>query len=312
MLDLGLLGLTNPWLLLALVGLPALWWLLRVIPPAPRRLRFPTIRFLLGLQPQEETSARTPPWLLVLRMLLATLLILALAGPVLNPDPELSGEGPLVLVVDDGWAATPGWAERTEALQRFAGRAQRENREVVLLGTAPDPAAPALRRLSAAEAVQTVASWRPKPWPVERAAALELLRQEPLSGAEVVWLSDGVAGDAASRAAAGRFADALREVGPLRILADPAAERALLLLPPETDNEALVVSARRPAAGEARSLMLRAVGPKGEILTRQPLAFDEGAGAAEVRIALPLEWRNQIARLELERAGGIGGTVLLD
>jgi hypothetical protein len=49
MLDLGLLGLTNPWLLTALLSLPALWWLLRVIPPAPRRLRFPTIRFLLGL-----------------------------------------------------------------------------------------------------------------------------------------------------------------------------------------------------------------------------------------------------------------------
>ena len=61
MLNLGLFGLANPWLLLALASLPALWWLLRVIPPAPRRLRFPTIRFLLGLQPEEETSARTPP-----------------------------------------------------------------------------------------------------------------------------------------------------------------------------------------------------------------------------------------------------------
>ena len=75
---------------------------------------------------------------------------------MLNPEPELTGDGPLVLVVDDGWAAAPGWAQRTEALERFAGRAQRQNREVVLLGTAPDPGAPPLRRLSAADAVRTV------------------------------------------------------------------------------------------------------------------------------------------------------------
>ena len=110
MLDLGLLGLANPWLLTALVALPVLWWLLRIIPPAPRRVRFPAIRFLLGLEPEEETSARTPLWLLLLRLGVAALLILALAGPVLNPEPELSGQGPLVLVVDDGWAAAPGLA----------------------------------------------------------------------------------------------------------------------------------------------------------------------------------------------------------
>ena len=55
MLDLGLLGLANPWLLSALVCLPALWWLLRIIPPAPKQIRFPAIRFLLGLEPEEKT-----------------------------------------------------------------------------------------------------------------------------------------------------------------------------------------------------------------------------------------------------------------
>src|ERR687891_1206131 len=154
MLELGWFGLTNPWILAALASLPVLWWLLRIIPPAPRYIRFPAIRFLLGLQPEEETSARTPPWLLLLRLLLATLLILALAGPVLNPEPELSGEGPLVLVVDDGWAAAPHWEQRLAALERFTARAQRQEREVILLGTAPDPAGSALRRLSAADAAR--------------------------------------------------------------------------------------------------------------------------------------------------------------
>ena len=206
MLDLGLLGLTNPWLLTALLSLPALWWLLRVIPPAPRRLRFPTIRFLLGLQPEEETSARTPPWLLALRLLLATLLILALAGPVLNPEPELSGEGPLVLVVDDGWAAAPHWEQRLAALERFTARAQRQEREVILLGTAPDPAGSALRRLSAADAARGVSSWLPKSWPADHDAALARLEGETFDDAEIIWLSDGIAEGPDARASAGRSA----------------------------------------------------------------------------------------------------------
>ncbi len=125
----------------------------------------------------------------------------------------------------------------------------------------------------------------------------------------MVWLSDGVADDAAARAAAAlRFAEALGELGPLRIFADPAAERAVLLLPPETDRRG--AGGPRAAAGGGRarsSLMLRAVGPEGEILTRQTLAFDGRREDASVRVELPLELRNQIARLELERAGGIGG-----
>jgi hypothetical protein len=312
MLDLGVLGLANPWLLMAFVSLPALWWLLRIIPPAPKQIRFPAIRFLLGLQPEEETTARTPLWLLIMRLVLASLVILALAGPVLNPEPELAGKGPLVLVVDDGWAAAPGWARRTDMLQRFADRAQRQNREVVLLGTAADPAKPKLRRLSAADAVRTVASWQPKPWPVDRAAALEQLKREPLNGAELIWLCDGVAGDRPARDAAVRFADQLRQLGPLRIYADPIEQRAVLLLPPDPSREPLVVSARRPSPGGAQSLILRAVGPTGEILARQNLKFEAGAAHADVRIELPIELRNQIARFELEPSAGIGGVVLLD
>ena len=81
MLQLGPLAFAQPFLLLALVVLPVLWWLLRVTPPAPRRLSFPAIRLLLGLTPPEETPARTPWWLLALRLAAAVCVILGLAQP---------------------------------------------------------------------------------------------------------------------------------------------------------------------------------------------------------------------------------------
>src|SRR5215471_13476477 len=104
-----------PWVLLALPALPLLWWLLRVTPPAPRSETFPAIRLLMGLHAREETPARTPWWLLLLRMVAATLVILALARPILAPRSTLPGAGPVLLVIDNGWAAANDWAGRMQA-----------------------------------------------------------------------------------------------------------------------------------------------------------------------------------------------------
>ena len=85
----GALAFLSPWWLAALAALPALWWLLRVTPPAPRHVRFPAIRLLLELTPKEETPAHTPWWLLLLRLAIAALVIAALAHPLLNPAARL-------------------------------------------------------------------------------------------------------------------------------------------------------------------------------------------------------------------------------
>ena len=114
MLSLGTFAFTQPWLLLAGLTLPAIWLLLRVTPPAPRRIAFPPFLLLAQLVSPERTPARTPWWLLLLRLLIAALLIFALAGPVLNPAPRLGGSGPLLLVVDNGWAAARHWSARLD------------------------------------------------------------------------------------------------------------------------------------------------------------------------------------------------------
>ena len=49
MFTLGPIGFAIPSLLLALIALPVLWFLLRAVPPAPIRRRFPGVALLLGL-----------------------------------------------------------------------------------------------------------------------------------------------------------------------------------------------------------------------------------------------------------------------
>jgi hypothetical protein len=53
------LGFAEPLVLIGLLTLPVLWWLLRLIPPRPRRIDFPPTRLLLEIAPREaETGER--------------------------------------------------------------------------------------------------------------------------------------------------------------------------------------------------------------------------------------------------------------
>src|SRR6266853_2112137 len=122
-------GLTfgAPYVLWALAALPVIYWLLRVTPPAPKRIVFPPLRLLFGLKSSEETPARTPWWLLLLRLIAAALAILALAEPLYDPTPVARGAGPLVLVVDNGWTSAAQWQTRQAAMNRALTGATRDN-----------------------------------------------------------------------------------------------------------------------------------------------------------------------------------------
>ena len=225
MLALGSLAFASPWLLAALAALPVIWWLLRVTPPAPRHIAFPAIRLLVGLTPREETPARTPWWLILLRTAIAALIIIALAHPLLNPQARLVGSGPVVLVIDDGWAAARNWSRRQAAAIDMLAEAEREDRQIVLVTTAPpasDEPAPPLAPIRAADARAAVEALRPKPWPDDRQAALARLRAMPLpQGSMTVWLSDGIEDGAATA-----LADYLSDRGSVRYLALGAGRRA--------------------------------------------------------------------------------------
>ncbi|MFY9832361.1 MAG: BatA domain-containing protein, partial [Methylocystis sp.] len=91
-----------PLALLGLLALPLIYWLLRVTPPAPREIVFPPVRLLRDLKPQEQTPVRTPWPLLLLRLAIAALASLAMAGPVWNPAGPAAASGPLLVALDDG------------------------------------------------------------------------------------------------------------------------------------------------------------------------------------------------------------------
>ena len=128
------LGFAQPLVLLGLLSLPVLWWLLRLIPPRPRRIEFPPTRLLFDIKPKEDTPARTPWWLTLLRLLLATLVIIAAAGPLWNPPVATStGAAPIALLIDDGFGAAASWDARIRTADDIVARAETDNRGVAIV-----------------------------------------------------------------------------------------------------------------------------------------------------------------------------------
>jgi hypothetical protein len=311
MLSLGLVAFTAPWVLAALAALPIIWWLLRVTPPAPRLVRFPAIRLLFRLREKEDTPARTPWWLLLLRLLIVALLIVGLAQPLWNPGGAFSREGPLVIVVDNGWAAASNWDKRRALVGELIEKAEREKRQVVLVTTARrvanQPIEPS-RLLRPADAKAQFQALVPEPWPVDRRAAAEALAKVDVGGAaNVVWLADGLAAPDEAP-----FFAALLRLGAVAVHLDGPDAEPLLLHPPRLAGEAIVFRVERPTGERAAAYNVRAFADDGRGVARQRVDFAAGERTVEVALRLPSELRNRVARIDIDRHASAGAVLLLD
>lgn len=313
MLTLGPLAFASPWLLLGLAALPAIWWLLRVSPPLPKRVRFPAIRLLVGLVREEETPAHTPLWLLLLRLAIAALVIFALAEPVWNPAPRIAGTGPLLIVTDNGWAAASHWNERRAAMDGLIAEAGRTDRPVLVVGTAPDTNTPELNFETADDARARARALEPQPIEPDRTALAERLEgAETLEreNVQTVWISDGLDYGAAAQFA--RRLSAIAGGAGLTLIEPAPGNRALALLPPGEESDVFAATVIRAGTDGPQAGSVRATQEDGAVLSETPFMFEDGAKSATAIFELPLELRNKVARLDIAGEQSAGAVVLAD
>lgn len=326
MLSLGLLSFATPWILAGLATLPILWWLLRAVPPSPRRVAFPAIRLLFGLEQREETPHRTPWWLLFLRLCLAALVIAAFAHPVINPARELTGSGPLLLVIDDGWASAHDWPARQATATDLLDQAERSGKNVIVLTTAPEAGEPlaASELMRPAEARDYLLTIAPKPWPTDRKAASSVLAGLNIDGSvNAVWLSDGLssngadgeAQESADTNAAGNdesLVHQLQALGGLQLYAPPTDALPTVITGVENEADAMVVRLARPVSDAPQTVSIVALAADGRLLARETARFEQGSQSVEVRVLLPSELRNRIARVAVADETSAGAVFLVD
>ncbi len=304
------LGFAEPLVLVGLLTLPVLWWLLRLIPPRPRRIDFPPTRLLFEISPKEETPARTPWWLTLMRLLLAALVIIAAAGPQWNPPlATMKVRAPIAIMIDDGWAAAATWDARLRTADDIIARAESDHRAVALI-----PLSEGIRDISFATAGSArvrLHQIKPAPHTVDRTEALPAISRflADAHDVDLIWLSDGI-----DLGRGGEFVKDLAQTLDKRamtiVTGGIPAPRALTA----ADNAAgaLSVKVLRAAPGAAETGTVRALDLKGLPLGEASFTFQPADRETAARFDLPVEIRNDIARIEIAGERSAGAVQLLD
>ncbi len=298
-----------PALLFGLLALPVIWWLLRLTPPRPQAEPFAPLHILARVLKTEETPAHSPWWLTALRLLIAALVILALSEPVLNPrDRTLSTDGPLVLMIDNGWASAPDWEARVAAADMLIEDAEAAEVPVVVALTAdrrgdatPGTAERAREQLRAAA---------PRPALPDRAGAVSAIVAAlgTTAPGTVAFLTDGIATPGSAEAL-----ERLLALGPqaLRVIED-SGTAPVALTAAANGTDALSVSASRLANDTAADIALTARDSRGIELAAGAVTFGAGESAAIGAVTAPFELRNDIARIAVDGVETAGSVWLVD
>ncbi|MBV9456638.1 MAG: DUF4159 domain-containing protein [Bradyrhizobium sp.] len=303
------LSFAEPLLLIGLLSLPLLWWLLRVMPPRPRRIEFPPTRLLFDIAPKEETPSRTPWWLTAIRLAAAALLIFAAAGPIWNPKAGIAGHSsPLVILLDDGWSAASSWDSRIRAADELIANADSDRRGVALV-----PLSEPNRDITIVPAGAARVALRqltPKPYSIDRVDTLTTLDRflKATGDADIAWLSDGID--------TGRGTDFVEGLGKTigdrsLTIFDGGTPSTMALAAAENAAAKMTVKVLRADSGLAAGTV-RALDAKGSPIGDAHFSFALKDRETEAAFDLPVELRNDIARLEISGEHSAGAVQLLD
>jgi len=303
------LSFAEPALLLGLLSLPVLWWLLRVMPPRPRRIEFPPTRLLFDIAPREETPSRTPWWLTALRLAAATLVILAAAGPIWNPQTGLAGTtSPLMILLDDGWSSAASWDTRIKAADELIANADNDRRAVALVPLS-EPARD-ITLMPAGAARVALRQLSPKPYAIERVETLASIERflKSAGDVEIAWLTDGI-----DTGRGAEFIEALGKTIGDRTLTvfEGGTPSPMALVAAENAAAKMTVKVLRADTGLAAGVV-RALDAKGSPIGEARFGFAPQEREAEAVFDLPVELRNDIARLEISGERSAGAVQLLD
>jgi hypothetical protein len=303
------LSFAEPMLLFGLLSLPVLWWLLRVMPPRPRRIEFPPTRLLFEIAPKEETPSRTPWWLTALRLAAAALIILAAAGPIWNPPVgATTSRAPLAILIDDGWSAATSWDARVKAADELISNADNDRRGVALIPLSEPTRDIAI--MPGGTARVALRQLAPKPYSIDRAETLPAIERflKATGECDIAWLSDGV--DSGRGA---EFLQGLNKIVRERVLTvfEGGTLPALALAAAENAAARMTVKVLR-AGGDIGSGIVRGLDQKGSPIGEARFAFAPGERETEAAFDLPVELRNDIARLEVSGERSAGAVQLLD
>jgi hypothetical protein len=214
-----------------------------------------------------------------------------------------------VLLIDDGWSAAASWDARIRTGEDILSRAEADSRAVTILPMS-EAGRSALVQTPAAARVQ-LRQIKPKPHTIDRMEALPAIARfvAATPDAAWIWLADGVDIEHGADFVAA-FAKVI-EGKPLTIV-DGGTPPAHALAAAENAAGGLSVKVLRAAPQANDAGIVRALDLRGLPLGEAPFTFKGSDRETEAAFDLPVEIRNDIARLEIAGERSSGAVQLLD
>ena len=309
----GPLSMGAPWMFLGgFAALGSLIWLLsRMNPPQPQTHKFPSLRLVFELQSRVSEPKSLPLWRKLLRLTAAAAVVAGLSQPFMDQGQLPSGDGPVMIVVDNGWAAAQNWESRRDMLQNIIADAQDQGRQIVLLPTAMSSAESfeIVGPISAQEAAGFVDRLQANPWPVDHEAMVARLSDLNItSPASVLWLSNGLSSD-------GTFAleSALTRDGDIDLFVDTPDRLPHVIRAASISSDGyLDVRIERADDDRAALLGINLMAENNTIMAHAEISFESGAREAFVRIPVASDIRDSLAQVRIEGQEHAGATFLMD
>ncbi len=301
----------QPIILAALMALPILWYLLRVTPPAPKNIFFPATRFLANLNKQEQTPSKTPWWILLLRLIIAALVIIALARPVINPSDNIAGRGSVRIIIDNDWASAQNWSKAINTAQEIIAQAGREGRNIYLLPTTSDKQYGAL---NSSDALALLRGFAPKPWRADYNKLSDLIKNTKTKNSiYTMWLGHGLKNNGMDTAL-----KAAQSQGGISYISPSLKNMPLLLRP--------VNSTLKKGQSDVRinldapdnidnqiNVTVQAMGQGGDIIDVQQVKLDSSRLPKTIEFNVLENFKNKITKFKISGANkGAGAIYLLD
>lgn len=289
----------NPMLLSFMAAIPVLWWLMRLLPPPVRKIRFPAAFLLVDEVPRETTASRMPWWIFILRALAVFLFVLSFAHPVFDRETVIAGNGGAVaIVIDNGWASAAHWDERISVANRLLTKIAQSDRSVLILPTAPDAETaklPTPAIMSADEARSYLSVLKPMPWSVDQKEAADILSSiaaaQPVS--QAVYIGDGVAYPSSNA-----FLDSLAAGPGLTIVNLPDTNTPILLEKQESNRKSLEFTMHRLSSERDHAVNIRALAENGGLVDQKTVLFSGGDTSVSFDWQMPDEQMMRVARYE--------------
>ncbi len=305
------IDLSNPWMLGALP--PALllaYLLMRTRERKAKNVYFPAMFVLHTLPDTEAAPEGTPWWERIPVFAAVTAAAFGAAGPEWNPQMSLDGDGPVLVAFDNGWASASGWEEQVDRTREILRAAYNQGVEVtfVTLAQGQDGSEIAPVTLDPKSALELLDQIQPMPWEIDRYAAIQALEQlKDNQYTKTFWLSNGVNDEYTND-----FAAALKELAPLEVYEDGAAQMPYVLLPAQYESGDYKLHVNRPSGGDVETISVTAYLQDGTPIASRDMVFAQDDVEAEVVFDLDQDMDQEIFRFSLDEQETAAGTVFVD